>query len=382
MMYEFLIKNRAELNARCRIKVAARKGRSASADQLNNGVPMFLEQLIRTLQADVNSAPSAGTQISGPAGGDQGSSEMGTTAALHGQALLELDFTVDEVVHDYGDLCQVITDLAIERNVPFEVTEFRILNRCLDNAIADAVTAVSDQRDFANAGLQEAASNERLGFLVHEIRNHLGTISLAYVAVKSGSLPLAGATGTILGRSITKLSKLIDEGLANIKEIGYQTASLSAFPLHEFITEAESAARLLAEASGNTLVAAPVDEALTVFGGRAILLSALGNLLQNALKFTRPQGEVTVSAHASSDRIYIEVRDCCGGLPQGAAATMFQPFSQVGTNRTGIGLGLAISKEGVEANKGTLTVRDIPGSGCVFTMELPRYAIPDPPQLH
>ncbi len=55
---------------------------------------------------------------------------------------------------------------------------------------------------------------------------------------------------------------------------------------------------------------------------------------------------------------------------------MFLPFAQGGTNRTGIGLGLTIAKQSIAANGGTLTVRDIPGHGCVFTVNLPRNRLP------
>jgi signal transduction histidine kinase len=54
---------------------------------------------------------------------------------------------------------------------------------------------------------------------------------------------------------------------------------------------------------------------------------------------------------------------------------MFRPFTQSGTDRSGLGLGLSIARRGVEADGGMLTVRDIPGIGCVFTIELPRRAL-------
>ncbi len=57
---------------------------------------------------------------------------------------------------------------------------------------------------------------------------------------------------------------------------------------------------------------------------------------------------------------------------------MFLPFTQSGVNKTGIGLGLSISRRGVEVNKGTLSVRDVPGSGCVFTIDLPRHSVGEP----
>jgi len=62
--------------------------------------------------------------------------------------LLQHGFTVDQVVHDYGDLCQAITKLAVDRGAAIQVEEFRTLNRCLDNAIADAVTELPSNAIF------------------------------------------------------------------------------------------------------------------------------------------------------------------------------------------------------------------------------------------
>jgi hypothetical protein len=148
MLHNFLSNNREALIARCRDKVAQRPKREATPSQLENGVPMFLDQLIRTLKIEQGSQPMDSRDISGPSGGAAALSEMGVSAAQHGAALLQLGFTI-QVVHDYGDLCQAITDLAFERHAPFEVDEFRTLNRCLDNAIAEAVTEFSYQRDSA-----------------------------------------------------------------------------------------------------------------------------------------------------------------------------------------------------------------------------------------
>src|SRR6202790_4293474 len=152
MMHEFLSNNRDDLIERCRIKVAHRPARGATAQQLQNGVPLFLDQLIQTLRIEQTAEPMDSRRISGPSGGEPSFSAIGTSAAQHGRQLLELGFSVDEVVHDYGDLCQAITDLAYERDAPFQIDEFRTLNRCLDNAIADAVKEFSYQRDSASAG--------------------------------------------------------------------------------------------------------------------------------------------------------------------------------------------------------------------------------------
>ena len=127
MMHEFLSNNRDDLIERCRLKVAHRAARGATAQQLQNGVPLFLDQLILTLRIEQTREPMESRKISGPSGGEASFSAIGTSAAQHGQQLLELGFSVDQVVHDYGDLCQAITDLAYERDVPFQIDEFRTL---------------------------------------------------------------------------------------------------------------------------------------------------------------------------------------------------------------------------------------------------------------
>src|SRR6188474_890980 len=141
MLHEFLTSNRADLIERCRLKVAERSAPRVTQAELTHGIPLFLDQLIKTLQVEQTSEPMKSRRVSGPAGGGSPvSSELGSAAALHGRELLQQGFTVDQVVHDYGDLCQAITDLAFERGVPIQVDEFRTLNRCLDNGIADAVS--------------------------------------------------------------------------------------------------------------------------------------------------------------------------------------------------------------------------------------------------
>lgn len=118
-----------------------------------------------------------------------------------------------------------------------------------------------------------------------------------------------------------------------------------------------------------------VDPLLAMDADRDLLLAAVGNLLQNAFKFTRHGSEVTLNAYAAADRIQIDVEDNCGGLPPGDPEKMFRPFTQGGVDRTGLGLGLAISRLSVEANMGKLSARDVPGSGCVFTIDMPRRAL-------
>jgi len=379
MMHEFLSANRKELIDRCRAKVAERAAPEATKEELEHGIAHFLDQLITTLEVEQTAEPMQSRRISGPPGGGKpGSSEMGKTATKHGRELLQHGFTVDQVVHDYGDLCQAITDLAFERKAPFDTDEFRTLNRCLDNAIADAVTEFAYQRDFVTADKHADLLNERLGSFAHELRNLLNSATLALTAIKEGNVGLNGATGAVLDRSLVGLRKLIDRSLSDVRMTAGMPAQHRLFSLSDFIAEVKLSASLEARVEECVLTVPIVDARLAVDADRDLLSSAVGNLLQNAFKFTDHLSEVTLKAYPVADRILIEVHDHCGGLAAGDAEKIFRPFTQAGEDTTGLGLGLSISRRSVEVNGGTLSVRDMPGSGCVFTIDLPRHAMPEP----
>src|ERR1700680_2309577 len=184
MLHQFLTAQRAELIERCRLKVASRRAPQATDAELEHGRPLFIDQLIKTLRVEQTSNPMRSRRVSGPAGGGKPVlSEIGGTAAQHGRELLQHGFTVDQVVHDYGDLCQAVTDLALEYRSSILADEFRTLNRCLDNAIADAVTEYAYRREMLLAEKGVRALNERLGSLAHELRNLIHTATLAPTAV-------------------------------------------------------------------------------------------------------------------------------------------------------------------------------------------------------
>jgi Histidine kinase-, DNA gyrase B-, and HSP90-like ATPase len=185
-----LTSHRDELIAMCRAKVATRLAPRPTECELEHGIRIFLDQLVEALRLELSSEAS-----------------MGATATKHGGELLRHGFTVAQVVHDYGDACQSITELAIAREV----------------AIA-----------------------------------------------------------------------------------------------------------------------------------------------------TRPRSHVFLRAHASGDHVFIDVEDESGGLLPGKQDELFAPFSQRSADRSGLGLGLTISLRGARALGGDLRVRDLPGQGCVFSVELPR----------
>jgi hypothetical protein len=121
MLDAFVAENRDEIIRRCRAKVELRSIPTPTPAELEYGVPRFLDQLVDALQNHSSSG-----------------SDIGASAARHGRDLHLQGFTVSQVVHDYGDVCQSITDLALELKAPIRVENFRTLNRYLDDAIASA----------------------------------------------------------------------------------------------------------------------------------------------------------------------------------------------------------------------------------------------------
>jgi signal transduction histidine kinase len=161
---------------------------------------------------------------------------------------------------------------------------------------------------------KDARANERLEFFAHELLNHLNSATLALTAIKAGSVGLSGATGAVLDRSWVALRRLIDRSLAEARTTAGIPVQHRLFSLADFIAEVQLAASLEAQVNKCTLTVSYVDSKLAVDADRELLLSALGNLLQNAFKFTHQGSEVLLKVYASADRILIEVEDKCGGL--------------------------------------------------------------------
>jgi signal transduction histidine kinase len=265
--------------------------------------------------------------------------------------------------------------VAFEHDAPIQVDEFRTLNRCLDNAIAAAVTEFAYHSDLSIADGRLQTFNERLGFLAHELRNLIHTSTLAVAAIKAGNVGLSGATGAVLDRSLIGMRNLIDRSLADVRVTAGMPARHQLISVADFIAEVKISVSLEAQARECGFTVSVVDPKLAVDADRDMLLSAVGNLLQNAFKFTQHHTDVSLNAYAAADRIRIDVEDNCGGLPSGDAEQLFLPFMQSGEDKSGVGLGLSICRRSVEANNGVLSVRDLPGSGCVFTIDLPRHSL-------
>jgi hypothetical protein len=180
---EFIGVYRDELLRRCIEKAAARSARSPSTKTHDGrGLALFMDQLANELRH-----------------GQSETREISKGAADHGRDLLLRGFTVSQVVHDYGDVCQAITDLAVEMDAPIDTKDFRTMNRCLDDAIASAVT------EHARGQLADGRDGE-----FDELRFLTDAAIIAFEVLQDGRVGVAGATGGVLLRTLTGLRALAD----------------------------------------------------------------------------------------------------------------------------------------------------------------------------
>src|SRR5580658_8502842 len=256
MLHEFLSTNRAAIIARTRAKVATRAAPRATEDELATGIPLFLDQIINALRLP---HASSGAIIE--------------SATEHGRDLLRRGFTIAQVVHDYGDVCQAVTELADEKKAQITAAEFQTFNRGLDDAIAQAVTEYSQQRERSITEEGTARSGE----VAHELRNALGAAMLAFDTIATGSVGPRGSTATLLGRSLRRLAELIDSSVAEVRlEGGLRTPERVS--VREFVEEVEVGASMEANARGFALSVATPALGIDVNVDRQLLAAALANL--------------------------------------------------------------------------------------------------------
>ena len=316
--------------------------------ELLDHIPAFVDELIRALYPAAVPLPP-----------------MTANAEEHGEQRFGLGFDVAEVVREYGMLHECILQIAGEAEFVISPREHEVIVKWLNAGIADAVAQYVKQRDLEF----QRQSSEHLGFIAHELRNPLGTTKLAFQRLR----------GTVLGES--RAVEMVERGLKRMGDmidgaLSHASLRLGLMPrpalvaLRPFLHELESDAAIEAQAKGiEIVVLAPED--LLVEADPGLLRSAISNLLHNALKFSHEGAKVVMSAARTEGRLTIEVTDGCGGLPPGKAEELFDPLVQRGDNRTGFGLGLGIALQAAEAHNGTIRVRDLPGQGCAFTIDLP-----------
>jgi len=360
MLHEFIVAQRDVIVEKTRARMKRRIWPSVSNDELEFGVPLFLTQLSETLRRESTAMPF-------PEG------EIDSDGGRHGAEMLSRGYSIAQVVQDYGDICQAVTELAVETQTPIAADEFQTLNHCLDVAIAGAVT---EHARLTRQGYQ-AEEIERLGHTAHEARDSLSTAFLAFHALKRGDVAINGSTGAMLGRSLMSLRDLIDRTLSEVRLVA-NVRRIIRLPVAPFLDEIAVTGLLHAEYRNITFTVEPIAEALTVDADPQLLSSAVMNILHNGFKNTPKGGKVTLRAFASKNDLCLEVEDECGGIPE-EKGDLFKTFGdRRGQDRSGLGMGLSIARKAIRAHGGDISVRNLPGHGCVFSLCVPLTATPLP----
>lgn len=343
-----VLKARREVLVACwGAKIRAELSPNVTNAELLDEIPAFVDEIIAALYPGVVPLPRARC-----------------IAEEHGAQRLRLHFDVAEVVRDYGLLHECIIDMARDASFTIGLPEQQVISRWINSGIADALAQYVKQRDSE----RDRQTSEHLGFIAHELRNPLSAARAAVQRLRNNERA-AGRATELLERSLRRASDMIDNALSHASiQLGLEPKK-ERLAVADLLRDIEVDAGIEAQARGTDLDVASAGDAVVSADPR-LLRSAVFNLVHNALKFSPAGSTVSVRARSTSSGVAIDVADACGGLPPGKADDLFSPLVQRGENRSGFGLGLAIARQAVEAHGGHIGVHDIPGTGCVFTIEL------------
>jgi signal transduction histidine kinase len=353
-LHEFMTGNRAAVIASAVRKVTLAQPERAG-DEVTDEISTFVDELIRTLRKDAGLSDTATLP---------GHAEF---AARQGRLHFERGLDIVSVLHDFAMVCDSIAELGAAQHMFFEAREFQLLNQSIDAGTAAAL------EEYWRAAHTEggARSTETFGYLAHELRNALATARLALETLQTGNVGANSRTGLLLQRSLARMDNLVGHALV-------MSRLESGTPLEpQTITLEPWLKQLVADAVTERGVSVTVraDADVTVLADERLLTSAIGNLIQNAIKFTAPDTTIEVRARAEGEHVIVEVEDRCGGLPSAEHEDLFLPFLQRGRDRRGAGLGLSIAAQSVKAHHGEIGVENLAGLGCIFRIKLPARAL-------
>jgi two-component system phosphate regulon sensor histidine kinase PhoR len=223
--------------------------------------------------------------------------------------------------------------------------------------------------------------NEFLSSVSHELRTPLTSILMFIETLREERVTAPEERRrclTIVHQELTRLDGLVGN-LIQLSKIESRRAILerSAVRVEDVVGDALAAFDAISLGS-DARVETTLSPDLTVFGNRAALAQAVGNLLSNALKFTpAAEKKIDVRAEADSATVSISVTDNGLGVQRLEQQIIFEKFERgsaaTSDSSPGSGLGLAIVRAIVDAHRGTVEVHSEPGRGATFRIVLPRH---------
>ena len=352
-LHELLAAKRDEVILRWKHQVQGELApESMPTIELIDHLPEFLDEIIAALE------PGAAAELA---------PHDSEASADHGAQRLRLGFSLDSVVREYGALRDAIVDTAREAGAGITFAEMQIVFDRVIDGIAEAVAEYTHARDAELV----RHSNEHFAFIAHELRSPLSAATLAYQQLqRSGAFPTESRAAQALERGLRRTSELIDHTLNVARVMSGIELRRDLTTLAAIFDDVEMTVTAEAESKSVSVRVVLTDDRLVDLDVR-LVRSAVGNLLQNAIKYTHANSTVELRGTVKDGFAVIEIEDRCGGLDAGQATAALSPFVRLDTAQTGFGLGLAIAKQAVDAHGGTLRVQDLPGTGCIWVLELP-----------
>ena len=327
--------------------------------ELQDHLPSLFHELLSALQAGADS------------GSEKPVDTPLTSSDSHGMDRLRVGFDLVEVIREYEILTECILDEVEVLGGSISIAAFRQVTRLLNGGRAMAVAAYVREREAERVREQ----SQHIAFIAHELRNPLVSTFMGLNLLRKGARREDEWALNLLERNLAALRELIDEVLIADRLQGHVELRREALDVRALLEEIVTDAKASAEQRHIALVV-HAPSPLPLWGDKRLLRSAINNVLGNAIKFSHEGEPVVIRAMQYEKWIAIEVEDRCGGLPEGKTDELFKPFVQRGADRTGFGLGLAIVKQALETHGGRVSVHNLPGKGCVFSLQLPVSTAP------
>jgi signal transduction histidine kinase len=317
--------------------------------------------------------------------------EHRATALVHGEQRWENGWSPTEVVRDYQLMRLVVLEFLEQRLArPLYYREIMAVGVFIDDAIAASVATYVAGRDDdvlrrereRSETLQEAnrRKDEFLAILGHELRNPLAPIQTSLRVIRSllaATHPSVLTSLEVIERQSSHLNRLVDD-ILDLARIGQGRFELkkARLDLAKILEQAAQAAEPAMKARHHVFEIEVPDDPVELDADPNRLLQIIGNLLNNAAKYTDPGGRVQLSGAREADSVVIRVRDNGMGIPPEMRSRVFELFAQVEESKPysqgGLGIGLTLVQRLVEQHDGTIVcASEGEGKGSEFTVRLP-----------
>jgi signal transduction histidine kinase len=250
-----------------------------------------------------------------------------------------------------------------------------LLAQATADALQRARTYDEERAARQTAELMSHAREQVLGVVAHDLRNPLNLVSMTTQLLAEPDLAPERRTATlaIATRAVQRMNRLIGDLLDIVRlETGHLSLKLGRSDVNRLLTETSDAFEARASEQGISLVVTPAPAGTVVQADEERVLQLIDNLVGNALKFTPSGGRVSIGGYIDNGELRVAVADTGPGIPEEQRGRLFDRFWQArGTDRRGLGLGLAIAKGIAEAHGGRLWVDSTVGEGSTFQFAIP-----------